>query len=255
MKGVQLMNGKLSQKIQILKFVAEQGVVTVQDVKQWLGHSKHSDVARVTMNRLGLAFMPYGLIKHGIRYIQDEALLELLKTYDFDLPHLEPTKINISQVPHSLGLNQIRILLHKSKKLNVSKWVSENYLKASTLTKRDGLHLNKIPDAIFWHKTKEGKEKKYFLEYERSLKNKKRYVDILTYYAQRDDVSNRNVIYICGNKKIEQELLRIEKELIKIGKIPQKDRVFQFIPFEEFYASYSNSKSNPKRMEEHYAYA
>ena len=45
----------IPQKIYILKFIGEQGIVTVSDVTRYLFQSDKSDVIRITMHQLGIA--------------------------------------------------------------------------------------------------------------------------------------------------------------------------------------------------------
>ena len=97
---------------------------------------------------------------------------------------------------------------------------------------------SKIPDAIFWRKRKDGNQQKFFLELERSLKSKDRYEEILSTYANREDVEGKNVVYICKDESIKNELMTVEESLVKRGKIEGVNLYFQFITLEDFYKSY-----------------
>ncbi len=144
-------------------------------------------------------------------------------------------------VPHALGMNKIRIALEKSNQIKIAEWWSENYIRYSPLERRNGFTFNKIPDAIFWRERNDGTRQKFFLEYERSLKNRARYMELFESYAKREDVINKNVIYICNNEVIQKELLKTESLMLQSMKLI--DYHFQFIALDKFFAQYLPSKS------------
>ena len=75
------MQGKIPQKIQILKFVAEQRLVSAQDINRYFFSEDKTDVIISTLYQLGVSRMWYGNIKGGVWQISDPKLYQLLKTY------------------------------------------------------------------------------------------------------------------------------------------------------------------------------
>ncbi|MBU0468988.1 MAG: hypothetical protein KJ736_08010, partial [Candidatus Omnitrophica bacterium] len=65
-------------KFQILRFVAEQGIVTVDNIKNKFNCKKES--VRVIMSQLGISHYKYGDIQHGLWFIGDQKLFGLLRT-------------------------------------------------------------------------------------------------------------------------------------------------------------------------------
>lgn len=236
----------LPKRIQMLKFVAEQGVVSVDDVRDYFGYLKKSDTPRVVLNQYGLGKAKFGGLRHGIRFINSVDHLNLLHSYFPSMPQFEVMPIQWHLVPHSLGINRIRVLLEKSSDIKICEWLSENYLRALPTFMRDSIPLSRLPDAIFYIEKSEGKKSKYFLEYERSLKNKQRYIELFQYDSSRDDVKNKNVIYICKNNQIVNYLKRTEKECVRLGKMDAYGKYFQFLSFDQFVQSYKNKKETIK---------
>ncbi len=239
---------RIPQKLLILKFIVEQGVVTLEDIKQFLNIPNDSGSIRVSLYQLGISHIKYGKIPHGVWYVSNSQSIELLRTYFRELPQFPIRRIHLHLVPHSLGMNRIRIILQKSQNIKVSAWWSEHYIRALTPDMRFGILMSKIPDAIFWRDRCNGTQQKFFLEYERTLKSKARYMDLFRYYSQRNDVLNRNVIYICENDTIKTELEKIEQFLVKSGRMESTGLYFQFITFEKFCLQYSIQ--NPIQKEE-----
>ena len=237
------------QKVRILKYVAEQGVVTIGDINASLFESDRTSTIRVTLHQMGVAHVKFGRIQYGVWYIEDPKLLGLLRTYCPDIPDFQVRPLLLYLVPHSLEINQIRTTLENSPQANIIRWWSEAHIRALPLSMRADMNNSKIPDAIFWRRRSDGGEQKYFLEYERSLKNKERYEDIFRFYAGRDDVGNRNVIYICESEFIKSELEDVEAKLARTGKLDSSGRCFQFITREGFYKTYSNKPSKEEKHE------
>lgn len=227
------------QKILILKFVVEQGIATLEDIRQYLNLKEDSGYLRVALYKLGVSHLKYGKIPHGIWFVGRPELIGLLKSYYRDLPLFPTRRVHLHLVPHSLGMNRIRTILEKSQNIMVSNWWSEHYIRSLAPDMRFGILLSKIPDAIFWRSRNDSSQQKFFLEYERTLKSKARYIDLFRYYANRQDVQNRNVIYICENDTIKAELEKIEQFLVKTGRLENVGICFQFITFENFCQQYA----------------
>ncbi|MCK5580261.1 MAG: hypothetical protein KAJ18_03205 [Candidatus Omnitrophica bacterium] len=102
-------------KMQILRFVAEQGIVRVSDVMEYFRRWKSEHSVRVTMNDLGITHQPYGVYKYGVWFIEDKKIFEMLKPYYDDIPNFKVRgKSLLVKVQHSLGMNHIRITLENS---------------------------------------------------------------------------------------------------------------------------------------------
>jgi len=65
--------------------------------------------------------------------------------------------------------------------------------------------------------------------------------------TNREDVKNKNVIYICENDFVKEELEQVEAKLAKAGKLEGAGLFFQFVTLASFYKIYSN---NPTHKEE-----
>lgn len=232
----------IPQKIRILRFVAEQGVVTLNDVNAHLFEGDKTSSIRVALHRFCVQHTKYGNIKHGVWHISEPSSFDLIKSYYPDFPSLEVRPLLFHLVAHSLEINRIRTALEKSNQIVIDRWWPENFIRASS--QGETIAFKKIPDAIFWRRRTDGTKQKFFLEYERTLKNKNRYEEIFCSYAKREDVSHKNVIYICGNEFIRKELLEVEEKLAKAGKLSGAGFYFQFVTLENFYKTYSNNPTN-----------
>lgn len=236
----------IPQKISILKFIAEQGVATVDDISRSLFKNDKSSTVRVTLHQLDVRHTKYGDVKHGVWYIDKPRLFDLLRTYFPDFPAFDVRPILLHLVPHSLEMNRIRTTLEKTSQITITQWWSENFIRAS-LPNGENIANKRIPDAIFWRRRADHTSQKLFLEYERTLKNKDRYEEIFRCYANREDVKNKNVIYICENDFVKEELEQVEAKLAKAGKLDGAGLFFQFVTLASFYRTYSN---NPTHKEE-----
>lgn len=238
--------GNIPQKIRILKFIAEQGVATIDDIRLYLGSQNHSASIRVTLYQLGIAHFKYGNFSHGVWYLQNTNAIKLLKTYIRDFPTFPIRKVPMHLIPHALGLNHIRSILKHTSYIKVDGWWSENFIRSLPAKMRFGISLSKIPDAIFWRLRSDGSRQKFFLEYERTLKSKSRYLDLFQYYADRKDVLKKNVLYICENELIKSELEKIERFLAQSGRIESVGLYFQFITFKHFCDQHTSVNQNKK---------
>ena len=240
---------KIPKKIRILKFVAEQGIVSVQNVKGKFDIPDSSDVARKTMSELKIAHVKYGTVKNGVWFIDRQELLESLKNYYPNLPGFSARKIKLHEVPHSLGINHIRLTFEKSSNVEISNWYSEPYLRALESYERDGLSLKKLPDAVFFRKGKNSAVKKHFLEYERTLKSKERYEDIFTTYVKREDTEKGSVLYICEHALLKSRILQMLqsiKENCERQGIRFRHDIFRFETIEEFNQIFQQTKNKEK---------
>ncbi|MDE1920795.1 MAG: hypothetical protein KGJ09_07320 [Candidatus Omnitrophica bacterium] len=228
----------IPQKIHILRFIGEQGIVSVFDVARHLFQSEKSDVVRITMHQLGVAHRRYPGIRFGVWYIDKPQLYDTLRDYFPDLPRFSVRPVFHDQIPHYLELNHIRTTFEQSSKFIIEQWWSEQYIRSLEPEERFSFANTKIPDAIFWRKRHDGSLQKYFLEYERSSKDRERYEAILCSYSKRQDARSRNVIYICQTPYIRERLATIESKLARGGKLERAGICFQFITLEGFYNSY-----------------
>jgi len=234
---------KIPNHIQILRYVAEQGIVTVADVVRKFERWGEGNAVRVSMNYTGISHYRYGQYKYGVWFVNDEALFGLLQSYYPKLPEFKVRGKNLlSRVEHSFGLNHIRNVLEKTEKIKTVQWWSEEVIRALSFRERGCIDSYKVPDAVFWRKRNDGSLQKFFLEYERSQKTPIRYTHIFQYYAKREDVKSKNVIYICETEQIRDKLIKIEQKLVKGGKLKGVDLYFNFIALDDFNQAYALNK-------------
>jgi len=229
-------------KIHILRFVGEQGVVSVDDVTRHLFLPDKLSAVRIALYKLGLAHVKYKDIKHGVWFIDKPELFELINSYFPELPLFQIHIIPVAYYLHSLEINRIRTTLEKSNQISVDEWWSENYIRFLPSSIRSKFCTSQTPDAIFWIKKQDGTRQQFFLEFERTLKFKERYEEIFLSYAGRHDVQKRNVLYICQTQHIREELLNIEAKMAKAGKLEGTGLYFQFVTLASFYKTYSNEQ-------------
>ncbi len=229
----------IPQKIQVLKFVAEQGVVSVQDVEQHLSSSNKSSAIRVTMYQLGISHMKFPNVLNGVWYINNPKLYKLLKIYFPECPsfNIRPI-VSYQDILHYLELNRIRNTLQNSKQIIIDEWWSEHCIRALPVSSRGCFSRKKIPDVIFWRKREDGTRQQFFLEYERNLKDEKCYENAFQFYARNSHVKRRNVIYICQDHMIREQLAFIENRMAMRGKLDNIGLYFQFVTLEGFYKTY-----------------
>ena len=240
----------IPQRIKILKFVAEQGVVTVEDVARHLRKSHQIPAIRTALHDCGLSHTKYGDIRQGIWFIQNQRLLSQIKSYYFPhIPTFEVARPRLYLVDHDLVLNRIRTTLEQTDQMVIESWWSEAYIRALSFRLPGGnpIAKDKIPDAIMWRRRTDGSKQIFFLEYERTFKNKERYKEIFRFYAQREDVKNRNVIYLCQDVFLKSQLEELEAKFSKSGELEGAGLFFQFIALEDFYKTYTN---NNQKQEE-----
>ena len=238
----------VTQRIKILKFVAEQGVVTLDDVARHLRKPNQNPVIRTALHDCGLAHTKYGEIKHGLWYIQNPKLFNEIKRYYFPyIPSFYVRKLHLHLVDHALELNRIRTTLEQTNRIMLDQWWSEGYIRALPASLgSDGVA--KIPDAIFYRRRTDGSKQIFFLEYERTLKNKERYRDIFRFYAKRKDVKNKNVIYLRQDEFIKEQLEEVEARFAKTSELDGAGLYFQFIALDDFYKTYSTNNTTQEEV-------
>ena len=79
------------QKIKILKFIWEQGVVSVDDIARHLSFSQKPESIRRALYKLGISQLKYSGVKHGLWRVDKPVQFALLNTYfpelsSFELP-------------------------------------------------------------------------------------------------------------------------------------------------------------------------
>jgi len=231
------MDQKIPQKIQFLRFIAEQGVVSAQDINRYFFKENKMDVIISTLYQLGVSRMWYGKTYGGVWKIGDPKLYKLLRIYYPDLWGLKVSRMaGTTLVPHYLEMNHIRTVFEKSGRFDVALWLSERVIRAMPVKHRSDIcPAKKPPDAVYWVFKNEGGQKKYFLECERHYNStEKRYVEIFESYEQRQDTQNRNVVFLCGNRRIQRRLMQIQSRYINSDN-------FQFLTLEGFYKSYEQA--------------
>ncbi|MCA9408604.1 MAG: hypothetical protein H6755_05970 [Candidatus Omnitrophica bacterium] len=234
---------KIPNHIQILRYVAEQGIVTVADVMSKFARTGEGNAVRVSMNYTGISHHRYGKYKYGVWFVEDGDLFELLRSYYPKLPRFKVKGKNLLvKVEHSLGLNHIRNILEQSDRIKIVHWWSEEVIRALSFRDRGCIDSYKVPDAVFWRERKDGSLQKFYLEYERSLKTPIRYTRIFQYYAKREDVKDKNVIYICESDQIRDRLIKVEHQLVKGGRLKGVGLYFNFITLDEFNQAYALNK-------------
>ena len=137
-------------KIYILKFVGEQGIVSVDDVTRHLFQPDKFRAVRIALHKLGVSHVKYTGVKHGVWFIDKPQLFDLLNFYFPELPLLEPHTVPVVQFPHYLELNRIRTILQKSSQITIDEWWSENYIRSLAPSIRTKICNPQIPDAIFF---------------------------------------------------------------------------------------------------------
>lgn len=241
----------VSQRIKIIKYAAEQGVFTLDNLAEYLKKENISSSLRIALYDSGLCHVKYPNIQHGIWFLRNQDILNQIKP--FYLPsipsfYIRPLKMHL--VDHALELNKIRNVIEQTNQIKVDEWWSENLIRA-LLPGLGGLKIayDKLPDAIFWRRRTDGSRQMFFLEYERTFKNKERYKEIFKFYANHHLVKNKNVIYLCQDAPLKQKLEDLEEYFIKAGIIKNQSNIFQFITLQDFYQTY---QKHNQQQEDHY---
>lgn len=232
--------GSISQKVRILRFAAEQGVVSLDDVARFLNRTDQIAAVRTALHESGLSNFNYSKLKLGIWYLSKPESLDLIQYHYPELPHFGIHSLGFYVIDHALELNRIRLTLEESKQITITQWLSENHIRALASS---GMRINgACADAVFYRQRADRTQQKFFLEYEKTFKNIDRYKRIFRAYSRREDVKDRNVIYICKTPLIKQNLEYLELKMAKTGELEGAGLFFQFILLDEFYRTYNNPK-------------
>lgn len=220
------------QKIQVLKFASEQKYTTLDAIRRHLGYGVKEESLRVALYTFGLSRVSYGAIKHGIWYVSDPKVYSLVRQYYPRLPFIRPVEIHPNEISHALGMNDIRYAIEHNPDFHVVEWLSEFHLRALPPQARFQLSYQTLPDAIFFNREANGSLKKYFIEFERSLKNRDRYRKIIRFYSKRPDVTAGSVLYISPEDYILNEIRKVEQEVLGGGVINEAGKFFRFIHYD-----------------------
>ena len=164
----------LHYKYQILKFIAEQGIVSIEDINRHFNPDRDNTRAiRVTLYDMGVGHLRYysSDVKNGVWYIKDIKHYQFLDYYDANFSYFRVQKPLVHLIPHYLELNHIRTVIEQDSGLDIQYWLSEPILRSMPPSLRQYYCSTKIPDTIFYTKNDDGSIKKFFLEYERNLKS------------------------------------------------------------------------------------
>ena len=228
----------IPHKFQILGFIAQQGVVTIEDInRHFYPDRDNSKAIRVTLYEMGVAHLRYYSpnVKTGVWYIDKQQLYDLVGIWFPELCYFKVRSLLVHLIPHSLELNRIRTVLEHYSGFTIIQWYSESFIRSlPDCDLRDDYSVPKVPDAIFWHKREDGTERKFFLEYERTLKSTERYVEIFRGYTKREDVQKGSIIYICQTPEIRKKLIYIAERKAPGG----GDHYFQFVSTQRLYEKY-----------------
>ncbi len=231
---------KIPLKFQILGFIAEQGVVSIEDInRHFYPDRDNSKALRVIFYDMGLAHLRYSETKNGVWFIDKPKLYDLVSMWFPRLPLFKVRPPSLHLIAHYLELNRIRTTFERSDEITIDEWWSEHYIRALHPLIRSHYSDPKIPDAIFWRRRKDGTRQQLFLEYERTLKSRERYKEIFRAYSRREDVKDQNVIYLCRDAALARKIINIEWRLARIGLLDIDGRNFKFIVLENFYNAYS----------------
>lgn len=226
----------MTLRMKALKLLADQKYATLEDVYIGSGSGGSRESFRVSAYQFGLSRFSFPAVVGGVWYIAKPQIYEELEQVFPQEPLYKSTDIHFNEIYHALGMNKIRHALLNGGKLNISSWYSEYSLRAMPISVR-GFSYTKIPDAIFFKRLEGSNQQKCFVEYERSLKNRERYRNIFKFYANRKDISRGSVLFICRNQYIQNELLKIRKEVFSKGIFNDVEEIFQFINYDEATAS------------------
>lgn len=216
--------GEIPKKIKILRFIAEQKIVTARQI------SKRYEIKETTAVRLfaklHLEYIRFGRAGEGIWQIKDKEIMELIAKYYSDSPVFKAKGFVLPEVYHCLRITDIRILLELFFKQRIIDWQSEEYIRSLPAQVRE-FPYEKTPDAVF-SVDFTGEVKRFYLEYERSFKSPGRYKNIFSFYDNQNHIQAGQIIYVCESTRI--------KELLK--RMPKIDVKYVFYTWQELQAKY-----------------
>lgn len=233
----------MTQRLKVLKLLADQKYAILEDLYIGSGSTGSKESFRVSLYQFGLSRFSFPAVPGGVWHIANPAIFQELEQIFPQEPLYKSTDIHFNEIYHALGMNKIRLSLLNGGKFIIQSWYSEYSLRAMPISVR-GFSYTKIPDTIFFKRLESGGQQKCFVEFERSLKNRERYRNIFKFYANRKDVSRGSVLFICRNKHIQNELLKIRKEVFSKGIFNDVEEIFQFINYDELTASIEEGSVN-----------
>ncbi|MCP4653471.1 MAG: hypothetical protein GY858_08865 [Candidatus Omnitrophica bacterium] len=198
---------KIQRRIQILRFIGEQGAVTVEQISRRFGNKESA--VRTLFGKLNLEQVRVGAIRYGLWRVGNQDILDEVNSYYPDRLPLLVRAFVLPELLHSLRVTDIRILLEKSKEIKVTNWVSESALRSMPAQIRE-IPYAKIPDAIFEVEFGKG-IRRFYLEYERTFKNLAKYKRIFDYYDCRNDIGAKQIIYVTEDCKVKNRLSQLPK--------------------------------------------
>ncbi|MDP8213064.1 MAG: hypothetical protein P9X22_07250 [Candidatus Zapsychrus exili] len=221
----------MPQKIEVLRYMAEHRFAMTGDIKNFVQSRAKNESFRVFLYKCGLKCFKLGV--KSVWFIDNPDIYALIQRFYPDFPQFKLQKVNYGQVEHDLCLAKIRHAFMKKVEFNIVRWCSEYYLRALPVSARFEISYKRIPDAIFFSR-EERRIKKYFVEYERSLKNRERYQRVFRYYANRADIEEGNILYICRDEHILKELRKIIESTFGGGALlNQGGRYFKLLKYDD----------------------
>lgn len=242
---------RIPLRAKVIRYVCEQGLVSVEDVHSHFQGQRSIDTFRVMMYQIGLTRLKYNKAKHGVWCVQEPRLLDCVHRYFPELPRFLIREKSYYQIAHCLGLNLIRRNYEQTDKLKIVDWWSEELIRALPAKRRQDIDLRWCPDAVFWRLRKGKVAQKVFIEYERTYKNIRRYSMILGAYEKRKDIAPKSVLYICENEKVLKPLVRAYQKLLERGQL-RKDDLFQFTTIKDINNIRIHSQSKGGSQNENY---
>lgn len=198
----------VSYRIQILKFIAEQRVVTLEQISKMF--DLNLKTARVALSRYGVTSIRFNNIGNELWMIQDHSLMGIINFYYPGIPLFNLRPLCLDELFYNLQVTDIRILFEKNQQFKVKSWYSKDYIKSIALSVRQFPKFN-IPAALFVLEFLNGEDKKFYLEYEWMPKHRESYKEVFSFYDSCQDIKDKQVIYVCKDNRIKNALRRIEK--------------------------------------------
>lgn len=225
----------------VLKFLRDETYTSAKIISSLL-HFKSVQAAHQTLNKmetegflrkatvcfLGRSIVLYGINDHGLAYSWG------LNQDPQSRPTFQPSKVSLSQLPHKLELQEIRL---KAQSFGWSKWIPGERLGLSM----KGL---KRPDAL----VEDPEGRIIAIELERTIKSAKRYSEILlSHLVARKNSQYSKVIYLSPDqacmRRVKRCFERIDSVNYKGKKIEITNlhlEMLEFKTYEEF-GSYENT--------------
>ena len=111
---------KIPIKFQILGFIAQQGVVSIEDLnRHFYPERDNSKALRVILYDMGLAHLRYSATKNGVWFIDKPKLYELVSIWFPKLPLFKVRPPSLHLIAHYLELNRIRTTFEHSNLITV----------------------------------------------------------------------------------------------------------------------------------------